>query len=274
MFAEPRASRKSFTTTSSSRKPTITVGASSSIGTSDAVQARRRCDCTSGCVGAYSSAARTVAPRRRIRSSNGDAHAGSRAALRARRFRKKSPVFARSAIACFAFAVPILRERLQARAAQLRGLAPRRPALLARQRRDLRHRAVVAHRRQRAERLEHERVSSPNGSLSCRMRASIGTTRGSLRPTSDAITAARASPVDAFSTVCSARSAAGSVDARERRHRGLQHAHVGPAQQRLQRRHRGAGADLAERPRELALHEPGLVVERRADRGNRRRRRA
>ena len=107
------------------------------------------------------------------------------------------------------------------------------------------------------------------------MRASIGTTRASFRPTSAAITAARASPVVAFSTVCSARTADGIVDARQRRHRGL-HARA--------RRSAAAALAAAARPRavpilpehagDLALHEPFRRLERAGERRDGRRARA
>ena len=143
------------------------------------------------------------------------------------RFRKKSPVFASSASALCAFGEPMRCKRAQARLAQPAWSCPTRATACCRA-----SAAIGATARSSRSVASAPSVSStsgfssPNGSLSSRMRASIGTTRGSFRPTSAAITAARASPVDGSQHRVQRAHRRRIVDAGERRHRGLQHAHV------------------------------------------------
>ena len=116
--------------------------------------------CTSGCVGAYSSAARTVAPRRRTSSSAFALMPGPvRARGHARLQEEVAGLRQVGRARCRACGVPMRCERAAARASRSCVVrAPRQPALLPRERRDRRDRAIVAHRRQRVERLEDQRM--------------------------------------------------------------------------------------------------------------------
>ena len=270
--ADPRGNRKSLTTTSSSRKPTITVGVVDQRRGERAVQAgggalhqrmRRRVELRRADRGADAAdeifLARTPLRRPPGRGASGPC-----------RRRKKSPVLARSSMRLLGLRRADAHQRAQRRLAQLRGLAPRQPAPLPRESR----RSAPSARSSRidasaASVSSTSGKSSPNGSLSCRMRAEHrhdprilesdqrgdhGGARLAARGLQHRVQRARGRRV---------------VDARQRRDRGLHHAHVGArAAASASGGTAAGGADLAEHPGDLALHEPRrLARSRRRARG-------
>ncbi len=271
MLAEPRGRRKSLTTTSSSRKPTITVGASSSERRQRAVQARRPSAAPAG--GSARRAPRR-APWRRGAGSDLRALAlmpgPSRRGPPGASGRSHRCSTGRSSAVC-AFGVPmrVSARRLASRSCVVLPHASHR--LLPRQRRNRRHRAIVAQRRQRGERLEHQRML-----LAERIAVLAECARASARR-ADVLQAderrdhggARVAGRRPCSTVCSARTAAGSSMP------ASDDTAVGSTRTSLPRSSACSGATaaavpmLAERLGQLALDEPARVVERGGDRRDR-----